>query len=79
MADQNVVTINGKISKASIADTSLDAAVAQRVPSGTVATSVGSPGDSAGKIKINGSYIYVCTGTYDGTTAIWKRATLSSF
>lgn len=39
----------------------------------------GSPGDAEGMIAIDGDYIYVCTGSYDGSTAIWKRAALSSF
>lgn len=75
MADQNAVTINGKSSKSSVADS---ASVAQSLPTGTP-TNIGAAGDTAGKIKLNGDYIYVCTGTYDGVTAIWKRATLSSF
>ncbi len=44
----------------------------------TPATSVGSAGDSAGMIAWNGSYIYVCTANYDGTTNIWKRAAIGS-
>lgn len=42
----------------------------------TPLTNVGSPGDTAGMIAWNSSYIYVCTGNYDGSTAIWKRATI---
>lgn len=46
----------------------------QRGPS-----SVGAAGDVAGMIAVDNSYVYVCTGTYDGSTAIWKRASLSSY
>lgn len=49
-------------------------ALAQRTP-----IAVGQSGDIAGMIAVNGNYIYVCTGTYDGSTAIWKRASISSF
>lgn len=34
---------------------------------------VGSQGDIAGAIETDGSYIYLCTGNYDGSTSIWKR------
>ena len=46
----------------------------QRTPANT-----GQSGDVAGMIAVNGSYVYVCTGTYDGSTVIWKRASLSSY
>ena len=42
-------------------------------------TNVGAAGDVAGMIAVSNSHIYVCTGTYDGSTIIWKRATLSSY
>lgn len=42
----------------------------------TPLTSVGAPGDTAGMIAWNSSYIYVCTSNYDGSTAIWKRAAI---
>ena len=45
----------------------------------TVSSSVGSSGDLPGMISVNNSNIYVCTGTYDGSTAIWKRSSLTSF
>lgn len=47
-------------------------------PTGTP-TSVGSPGDVAGMMKVDSSYIYICTGSYNGTTPIWKRTELSSY
>lgn len=42
----------------------------------TPATSVGASGDTAGMIAWNASYIYVCTANYDGSTNIWKRASI---
>ena len=48
--------------------------LAPRTPANT-----GQAGDVAGMIAVNGSYVYVCTGTYDGSTVIWKRAALSSY
>jgi len=50
-------------------------AIAQNAPS----TSVGVAGDETGMIAWNSSYIYVCTGDYDGSTAIWKRSSLGSW
>jgi hypothetical protein len=40
---------------------------------------IGSQGDKTGAIETDGTYIYLCTGDYDGTTAIWKRVTPSSY
>lgn len=45
----------------------------------TVANSVGSAGDTAGMVAWNSSYIYVCTANYDGSTAIWRRASIGSW
>lgn len=45
----------------------------------TVSNSIGSSGDVAGMVSVNGTNVYVCTGTYDGSTAIWKYASLTSF
>ena len=39
----------------------------------------GQTGDVAGITVVDSSYIYVCTGTYDGSTVIWKRAAISSY
>lgn len=39
----------------------------------------GQSGDIAGMMVQDGSYVYVCTGTYDGSTVIWSRATLSAY
>jgi len=50
-------------------------AIAQNAPG----TSVGASGDEAGMIAWNSGYFYVCTGDYDGSTAIWKRASLGSW
>ena len=46
----------------------------QRTPANT-----GAAGDKTGMIAVNGSYVYVCTANYDGSTVIWKRAALSSY
>lgn len=40
---------------------------------------IGSLGDTTGAIETDGTYIYLCTGNYDGTTPIWKRVTPSSY
>lgn len=39
----------------------------------TPTSSVGVDGDTAGDIAFDTSYIYYATGTYDGSTNIWKR------
>ena len=39
----------------------------------------GQAGDKAGDICVDSSYIYICFGTHDGSTVIWKRAALSSY
>ncbi len=46
----------------------------QRSPS-----NIGSAGDVAGMIAVDDSYMYICTGTYDGSTVIWKRATFATY
>jgi len=46
----------------------------QRTPANT-----GQSGDKAGLVVVDASYIYVCTGTYDGSTVIWKRAAVSAY
>lgn len=45
----------------------------------TISSSVGSPGDKAGMIASDANYFYRCTGTYDGSTSIWKRVSFSSW
>ena len=40
---------------------------------------IGSVGDRAGTVCQDSTYLYVCTGTYDGATAIWKRITLNAY
>ncbi len=42
-------------------------------------TAVGAQGDVAGAMCADSSYLYVCTGTYDGSTPIWKRVSLTAF
>jgi hypothetical protein len=45
----------------------------------TISNSIGSAGDLAGIISVDGSNVYVCTAPYDGVTAIWKYTSLTSF
>jgi len=45
----------------------------------TITDSRGSAGDSAGMIAWDSGFVYVCTANYDGSTAIWRRATLGSW
>lgn len=40
-------------------------------------SSVGQVGDVIGRGAISNGHIYYCTGTYDGTTNIWKRVAWS--
>jgi len=42
-------------------------------------TSVGSAGDKAGMIAADATYVYICHTDYDGVTAIWTRAALSTW
>lgn len=42
-------------------------------------SSVGRFGDKIGTMAIDGNYLYMCVGNYDGTTAIWKKVQLASF
>jgi hypothetical protein len=44
-----------------------------------VQKSTGNTGDITGSIKIDDNYFYVCTGTYDGVTAIWKRTPIGTY
>jgi len=39
----------------------------------------GQSGDVGGNVAVDSSYIYVCTGTYDGSTVIWKRAAITAY
>ena len=45
----------------------------------TPSTAVGASGDTAGMIAWDASYIYVCSADYDGSTAIWRRASIASW
>ena len=60
--------------KVVIEDNSVTVAISR-----TITNSVGSAGDTAGMVAWNSSYIYVCTANYDGSTAIWRRASLGSW
>jgi len=39
-------------------------------------SSLGANGDVAGLVAVDTNYMYVCCGTWDGVTDIWKRVTL---
>jgi hypothetical protein len=39
----------------------------------------GQQGDVPGMMVVDGSFIYVCVAAYDGSTAIWTRATLAAY
>ena len=45
--------------------------VQQRTP-----TSTGEQGDVAGDVAVDTNYVYVCTGSYDSSTSIWKSISL---
>ena len=45
----------------------------------TPSSSVGSAGDVSGMISWDNNYIYICTGTHNGSTAIWKRVALTTY
>jgi hypothetical protein len=45
----------------------------------TPATSLGIAGDVAGMISWDSYFIYVCVANYDGTTNIWRRASISTW
>ncbi len=42
------------------------------------ATAAGQAGDKAGDIAADATNLYVCTGTYDGSSVIWKKLVLQS-
>lgn len=44
----------------------------------TTSNDQGQAGDIPGMIAVDGTNIYVCTGTYDGSTVIWKKVALTS-
>lgn len=45
----------------------------------TPSSNIGASGDVTGMIAWDNTYIYICTGSYDGSTAIWKRVALASW
>ena len=51
--------------------------LATKQPSPSAST--GSSGDVTGMIAWDGNYIYICTADYDGSTAIWKLVSLSTW
>ena len=59
---------------------SLDGAFRQMATKqATPSAYTGSTGDVAGMIAWDTNYIYICTGSYDGSTAIWKRVALGTW
>ena len=42
------------------------------------ATATGQSGDVAGMMVVDSTNVYVCTGTYDGSTVIWKKLVLQA-
>lgn len=45
----------------------------------TPATAVGATGDTTGMVAWDASFIYVCVADYDGSTNIWRRASIASW
>ena len=45
----------------------------------TASSNIGARGAVTGMIAWDNTYIYICTGSYDGSTAIWKRVALASW
>ena len=45
----------------------------------TIETSLGNEGDVIGDISVDENYFYYCIKSYDGTSKIWKRCTLSDW
>lgn len=52
---------------------------ATQITTDVPASPIGRVGDVLGTVATDGNYIYVCTGTYDGTTNIWKRVSSSAW
>lgn len=42
-------------------------------------SAIGASGDVAGMIACNATYLFICTGSYDGTTHIWTRTALTAW
>jgi hypothetical protein len=40
-------------------------------------SATGAVGDKAGMMAVDSAYLYMCTGSYNGTTNIWTRTALS--
>ena len=65
------------INELSRARTKFQSAAIQLVQS--TPTNTGAEGDVAGMMAVGSDYMYICTGTYDGSTVIWKRAAFAAF
>ena len=72
------LNVSGTFSAPSIISNSITMAIKWNEDS-TRTSSVGKAGDRAGMIAWEDDDVYICTGLYDGSTQIWKRAALSTF
>ncbi len=68
------ITVSSSTGAVTVTNTS----ALSQVPLG-VPNIVGSPGDVPGSVRSDSGFLYVCTGTYDGYTPIWKRASLGGY
>ena len=50
----------------------------QDIRSISTSTDHGQSGDVAGMMVVDSTNVYVCTGTYDGSTVIWKKLVLAT-
>ena len=50
----------------------------QDIRSVSTSTDHGQAGDVAGMLVLDSTNIYVCTGTFDGSTVIWKKVALAA-
>ena len=50
----------------------------QDIRSITTSNHQGQSGDVAGMMVVDSTNIYICTGTYDGSTVIWKKVALAT-
>jgi hypothetical protein len=72
------LNVSGTFSAPSIVSNSITMAIKWNEDS-TRTSSIGKAGDRAGMIAWEDDDVYICTGLYDGSTQIWKRAALSTF
>ena len=80
----NAIINGGLINNTSIGGTTPGNGTFSKLVASTTATlpvrtptAIGLAGDEAGMIVSDAANLYVCTGTHDGATAIWKKLALS--